>query len=165
MRRTISLLIAAAVLIIVSIPVAASELSMQEREHLLSVRAETACEDYGLAYGISQELIEAIIETESKGNPKAENKGCIGLMQVSARWHSDRMERLGVTNLYDERENVRVGTDYLAELFQEYEDPCLVLDIYNGNSKAMYYYEKGIVSPYADKILTRAAELEREHGK
>lgn len=86
-------------------------------------------------------------------------------MQVSERWHQDRMERLGVTDIYDERGNIKVGTDYLAELFEEYEEPTLVLDIYNGNSKAFEYYEQGIVSEYADKVLTRAAELEKIHGK
>ena len=86
-------------------------------------------------------------------------------MQVSQKYHSDRMQRLGVTDLYDEKGNIKVGTDYLAELFREYEDPCLVLDIYNGNSKAFEYYEQGVVSDYAGKVLDRAEELERIHGK
>ena len=136
----------------------------QELTHL-SKRAETACEDYGTAYGIQPELIEAIVEIESGGCPTSKNGGCIGLMQVSLRYHSDRMQRLGVTDLYDERGNVKVGTDYLAELFREYEDPCLVLDIYNGNSKAFDYYEAGVVSEYANKVLTKSEELERAHGK
>ena len=75
------------------------------------------------------------------------------------------MKRLGVTDLYDERGNVKVGADYLQELFREYEDPCLVLDIYNGNSQAFSNYERGIVSDYAGGVLERAAELERLHGK
>lgn len=165
MRARVAIVIVAVLLVILTIPATAAELSVQEKDHILSVRAETACEDYGLAYNISPELLEAIIERESHGNPHAENKGCIGLMQISARWHGDRMERLGVTDLYDERGNVKVGADYLQELFQEYEDPCLVLDIYNGNSQAFSNYERGIVSDYAGGVLERAAELERLHGK
>ena len=70
-----------------------------------------------------------------------------------------------MTDIYDERWNVKVGTDYLAELFEEYEDTCLVLDIYNGNSKAFEYYEAGIISEYADKVISLSEELERENGK
>lgn len=163
MKARVAIVAVAVLLVILTIPATAAELS--EENQILSVRAETACEDYGLAYNISPELLEAIIERESHGNPHAENKGCIGLMQISARWHGDRMERLGVTDLYDERGNVKVGADYLQELFREYEDPCLVLDIYNGNSQAFSNYERGIVSDYAGGVLERAAELERLHGK
>ena len=138
---------------------------IEKQSNNLSVRAVTACEDYGLAYDIQPELIEAIILVESGGEQYAENGYCKGLMQVSTKWHADRMEKLGVTDIYDERWNVKVGTDYLAELFEEYEDTCLVLDIYNGNSKAFEYYEAGIVSDYADKVISLSEELEKENGK
>lgn len=75
------------------------------------------------------------------------------------------MQKLGVCDLYAEYDNILTAADYLAELFQKYQDTALVLDIYNGNSKAMYNYENGIVSSYAGKILERTAELETLHGK
>lgn len=131
----------------------------------ISTEAQRACADYGKQYGICPELLMAIIEVESAGKPYATNGDCIGLMQVSERWHADRMRNLGVTDLFDERQNILVGTDYLAELFSEYGDVCLVLDKYNGNSKAQYNYDTGIVSDYSQKILKRSAELERLHGK
>lgn len=107
----------------------------------------------------------AIIEKESSGQADAVNGDCKGLMQVSERWHTDRMERLGVTDLYDPYGNIIIGVDYLAELATEYEDIALVLDIYSGNSKAFQNYEHGIVSIYAKEILERTAELERLHEK
>ena len=85
----------------------------------ISKTAQKSCVDYGNEYFICPELLMAMIETESSGDPKAKNGTCTGLMQVSSRWHIDRMKRLGVKSLYDERGNVRVGTDYLAELIGE----------------------------------------------
>lgn len=123
------------------------------------------CEEYGEMYGICPELLMAMIETESGGQENAKNGGCIGLMQIYGKYHGERMRRLGVSDLYDARSNVLVGTDYLAELFAEYGDPALALDVYNGNSKAWANYENGVLSKYAEKILNRSQELERIHGK
>ena len=123
------------------------------------------CNEIGEMYGICPELLMAMIESESSGNPKAENGSCKGLLQVSERWHKDRMERLGVTDIYDPYGNILVAADYLLELFEKYEDVAYALDVYNGNSKAAYNYEDGIMSNYATKILTRSEKLERLHGK
>lgn len=105
----------------------------------------------------------AIIERESWGDPRAQNGSCKGLMQVSDKWHKDRMNWLGVTNLFDEYGNILVGTDYLLELFEKYEDPGLVLMIYNGDSQAFENAEKGILPEYAKGILERSAYLEELH--
>lgn len=122
---------------------------------------EIVCEDKH----ICPELVEAIIEAESSWNPKAKNGDCIGLMQVSESWHRDRMARLGVTDLTDPYDNILVGVDYLSELFERYEDVGAVLMKYNGDSRLPEYLETGEMSEYAEKILTRSAELERMHGK
>lgn len=119
------------------------------------------CEEYCMC----PELVMAIVERESSGQTDAVNGDCKGLMQVSERWHADRMKHLGVTDLYDPYGNIIIGVDYLSELATEYEDIALVLDIYSGNSKAFQNYENGVVSDYAEKILERTAELERLHGK
>ena len=109
---------------------------------------------------ICPELVQAIIEQESNWYPEARNGDCVGLMQISEKWHQYRMERLGVTNLTDPYDNILVGVDYLAELFRRYEDPAMVLMIYNGDSRAWNYWETGEMSEYARKILERAEELE-----
>jgi soluble lytic murein transglycosylase-like protein len=107
----------------------------------------------------------SIAEHESGGNQYAENGSCKGLMQVSVRWHADRMEKLGVADIYDEYGNILVATDYISELREDYEEVSYVLDVYNGNSKATYNYENGILSVYAENVLERSAELERLRGK
>lgn len=135
------------------------------RETWISDNAYAYCEQIGSQYNICPELLMAVIETESSGQAYATNGNCIGLMQVSSKYHSSRMQKLGVCDLYAEYDNILTAADYLAELFEKYGEVSLVLDIYNGNSKAMYNYENGILSTYADKILTRANELEQLHGK
>lgn len=54
-----------------------------ERQEELEEYIEAICEPRH----ICPELIEATIERESQWNPKAINGDCIGLMQISERWH------------------------------------------------------------------------------
>lgn len=124
------------------------------------------CSEIGEMYGICPELLMAMIEAESSGNPKATNGSCKGLMQVSDKWHTDRMERLGVSDIYDPYGNILVATDYLLELFEQYGDVGHVLMIYNGDSRADDYADgKCGLSGYSKKILERSEHLERIHGK
>ena len=119
------------------------------------------CYQYGDEYDFRPELLIAIIEAESSGNPNAKNGDCLGLMQVSEKWHTDRMEKLGVTDLYDEGGNILVATDYLYELFMKYEDIGMILMTYNGDSSAKKYWNSnGELSRYAKKIINRTEELE-----
>lgn len=165
-KKTITMAAVLVVSVLFSSTSSAQTLHKGEREEIrLSDEAIEACKKYGEEYHICPELLESIIEAESGGNQYARCGSCKGLMQISTRWHTDRMERLGVTDIYDVDGNVHVGADYLAELFEEYGDASYVLDIYNGNSKAEEYYEQGIISDYADKVLTLSEKLERLHGK
>lgn len=131
----------------------------------ISETAKGACIEYGEEYNISPELLMAMIETESSGKPDAENGGCKGLMQIFTKYHKDRMGRLGVSDIFDERGNILVGTDYLAELCEKYEDMYLCLCIYHGESDAIEKWENGETSEYAETILERSYELEKLHGK
>ncbi len=135
-----------------------------ENDTWISEEAQEQCITYGEEYGICPELLMAIIEQESSGQVYAENGSCKGLMQVSEKWHKDRMERLGVTDIFES--NILVGTDYLSELFAENDDLYWVLMAYNGGidyANRMYEAEK--YSRYAVSIANRSAELERLYGK
>ena len=123
-------------------------------------------EEIGEEYGICPELLQAVAWQESHYDENAESSGCIGLMQVSERWHKERMKRLQVNDLSDPEGNIRVAADYLAELFRQYEDVGMVLMVYSGNSAAEEYAATGNgLSEYAEEILEHACSLEREHGK
>ena len=131
----------------------------------ISVEAQVSCYEYGAMYDICPELLMAMIEAESSGNPNAENGDCKGLMQISERWHTGRMEEIGADDIWSETDNIHIGANYLHELFNRYEDVALVLMVYNGESDAVEKAEKGYISDYARKILDRSAELERWKGK
>lgn len=127
----------------------------------ISETARNACVAYGEQYDILPELLMAIIERESSGDPEAENGGCYGLMQISTRWHKDRMRRLEVTDIFDEDGNILVGTDYLAELSEKYDDIGVALMVYHGESNA----RNKKLSKYARGVLNRSSELEELHSK
>lgn len=133
----------------------------------ISDTAYNACIEYGEEYNICPELLMVMIERESRGVADAENEGCVGLMQISTKWHKNRMDRLGATDIYDEEQNIHVAADYLSELFEKYGEVYLVLMCYNmGEAGAQKLFDKGIYeSSYAVEICERAAELERLHGK
>lgn len=131
----------------------------------ISVEAQVSCYEYGEMYDICPELLMAMIEAESSGNPKAVNGDCKGLMQISERWHTGRMAEIGADDIWSETDNIHIGANYLHELFNRYEDVALVLMVYNGESDAVEKAENGYISDYAKKILDRSAELERWKGK
>lgn len=123
------------------------------------------CEQYPSEINqVSLELILAVIERESNFNPDAigDNGNALGLMQIQPRWHQARMERLGVTDLLDPYQNVRVGIDYLAECLKGYETLDEALTVYNAGPSGAYtlYFSKGILaSPYANDVLDNWHEI------
>lgn len=124
-------------------------------------------EELGAQYGICPELIQAICWQESRFKPEVESGGCVGIMQVSPRWHQDRMDKLGVTDLLDTRQNMTVAVDYLAELLKEGEDMEIPLMRYHGESRIGERLDAGEMSEYVESVLTLSAELEHmnEGGK
>lgn len=112
------------------------------------------CEQYQISY----ELVLAIIETESRYKADAVNPNgtCKGLMQINTSLHE-------CEEPFNAIENVKTGVKYLSELFEEYNDVGLVLDLYGGYD--FTYYNKGEVSRYTENILRRSEEFERVHRK
>lgn len=124
------------------------------------------CVQAGQTYGVCPELLEAVIEAESGGNPDAVGQaGEIGLMQIYPEYHLDRAWRLGVYDLFEPLGNILVGADYLAGLFLEYQDAGTALMVYNGTEDAVCCGENGDYTEYAQGILKRAEYLERLHEK
>lgn len=155
MKRIRTLLI---LLLLLLVP--AKEVRAEEKVEVPEEVIELS-EELGEKYCICPELLQAMAWRESRFKPEAVNGTCIGIMQVSERWHRDRMERLGATDLTDMRQNMLVATDYIAELADKYGDIDIVLMVYNGDSRA----GTGIVSEYAKTIIALSADLERLQGK
>ena len=130
------------------------------------IEIQIYCNKYGEQYNICPELLEAICYRESRFDETViDGTGsCIGLMQIKASCHRARMERLGVTDLHDIESNIHVGADYLAELFDEYEDVGVVLTVYHGE-KNIAKAKRGELSGYVTTILDKSRQLEVAHGK
>lgn len=118
------------------------------------------CENY--YPNIDPYIIQAQVYTESRYRTDAYNPngGSIGLMQIIPRWHGDRIERLGVTDLYDAYQNLMVGIDYMNELYEMKNDIAYALMAFNmGPSSASSSYNSGNISWYASTIMERADAL------
>lgn len=102
------------------------------------------------------QLIKSQVFFESTYNPNAcSSSGAIGLMQVVPKWNYDRMERLGVTDLYDPYSNLKVGIDLMRELVDKYGSYSSALMSYNGGDVyAKRMIAAGKVSEYANNILS-----------
>lgn len=123
-----------------------------------------SAEKWGSVYHISPEFLEAVAWAESRYNPNVSNPAgtCHGLMQIKYTAHSHRMNKLGVTSLFNLDGNMAVAADYFYELFEQYEDPQIVLGVYHGEGDALTKIEP---SSYTKGILEMAEELEYMHGK
>lgn len=140
--------------------VKAEEVERTKMEQGLKEYIEDVCEDYN----ICPDLIIAIAERESSLRyDVVSSAGCVGLMQISPKWHKERRARLGVTDLLDPKQNVLVAIDFIAELFEKYEDLYAVLMFYNGGYGEKYglrAFERGDISKYAIGISKRSTELQ-----
>lgn len=134
----------------------------------ISPEYQMYCFEIGQKYNLSPYLLMAMIEKESSGNAQAANStGDSGLMQVNPKWHEDRMERLGVSDLTDPYSNILVAADYLSELLQEnnYNIPLGLMKYNMDHEQAETLMEQGIYSEYAKKVVERMWELKLLHQK
>lgn len=153
--------------IAISLVIATVSVQAGENSDLVDVPLEVIeiSEELGELYCICPELIQAICYVESTFRTDVENGGCIGIMQVAEKWHRDRMERLGVTDLKDMRQCMTVAVDYLAELAADGEDLEVALMRYHGESNIRDRLNAGETSWYVEKVLRISAALETYHGK
>lgn len=113
------------------------------------------------SYHIDPAIIMAMIERETHFQPERVGDGgeSFGLMQVKPKYHRERMEKFGVTDLLDPYQNVMVGIDYLAEMLLEYEDIEVSLMAYNAGPGGanQHWWQYGIYSnAYSQGVLERS---------
>jgi soluble lytic murein transglycosylase-like protein len=102
---------------------------------LSSVRLEELVQTTANRHGVDPNLVRAVIETESGGNPSAvSRKGAVGLMQLMP---TTALE-LGVRNMYSAQENLEAGVRYLHTLLVRYGgDLDRALAAYNAGAGAV----------------------------
>ncbi|MES0207370.1 lytic transglycosylase domain-containing protein [Mesorhizobium sp. LNHC209A00] len=107
--------------------------------------------------GFDADLAETIAWAESdlgasQGPSKA---GALGIMQLMPGTAAD----LGVSDRCDIQANVRAGLRYLKSLYDEFQDPLLMLAAYNAGPNSVYKAQGIPVNPetaeYIVKILNR----------
>ena len=103
-------------------------------------------------------VIVAMIDQESGFNDDCigDNGDSVGLMQIQKQWHQERMDKLGVTNLMEPLQNVKVGMDYLAELLDQGNGLEWALMAYNAGASGA---TKGFGSEYAAAVLENSEIL------
>lgn len=124
-----------------SIEIKNSGLNKQNIENMLTYDQLDYINTKSLEFYICPEFIEAILEYEEDN-----------------RFH--------IINKKDDLEfykNMNQGIEYILYLFETYEDPAIVLDMYKfGYCNTDDNFE---LSEYANNVLKRSEELERLHGK
>ena len=118
------------------------------------------CEDYG----VNHLVVLAMIKKESAFNSASvgDNGNSFGLMQIQPRWHQQRMNELGVTDLLDPYQNILVGVDYLADMMAYEKGLEWALMAYNGGpTYANQKLASGEVNKYAKSVLEYAMSFER----
>lgn len=116
------------------------------RAHVVSL-----CEEKSIA----PEIIFAMIWRESRYDADAigDNGRAFGLLQIHPRWHQDRMDRLGATDLLDPIQNVTVAVDLLDELNRKYNNLTKAIVAYNRG-----HYD-GTITSYAEDVLAEAERI------
>lgn len=91
-------------------------------------------EEYSVLHAVDPNLIMAVVEVESGGNPNALSpKGAAGLMQLMPATAAD----MGVENRFDPEENIASGTRYLSSLIDRFKSVEVALWAYNAGPGAV----------------------------
>jgi len=118
--------------------------------------------------GIDPLMVAAVIARESSFRTHAvSHKGAVGLMQIRPFVARDLAARAGlewngIETLRRADVNVRLGTMYLRELFDEFDDPHVALSAYHrGPSRVRGQLREGTFGPgrYAESVLRLRSEL------
>ncbi len=103
-------------------------------------------ETYAAKHNLPTNLVKAVIQTESGGNPRAVSRvGAMGLMQLMPA----NVREAGISDPFDPEQNIAAGTRQLADLMGQYHgDLDLALAGYNAGPGNVRRY--GGVPPFAE---------------
>jgi soluble lytic murein transglycosylase-like protein len=117
-------------------------------------------------HGLPPALVKAVIAAESDFDPDAVSRaGALGLMQLMPQTALS----LGVSDPLRPEENVRGGSQYLAEMINRYGDLSRALAAYNAGPAAVDRY--GGIPPYREtrdyvkRVLTYYRDYNGDFGR
>ena len=115
------------------------------------------------AHQVEEALVRAVIDVESRFNPRARSpKGAMGLMQLMP----GTADRFGVRDAYDPHQNIDAGTRYLRQLLLMFEgNRRLAVAAYNAGEAAVIRHGRR-VPPYEETqdYVTRVLSLYRRYS-
>jgi soluble lytic murein transglycosylase-like protein len=108
-------------------------------------QAERCVRRYATHYRVPPELIAALIDVESRWNPRAlSDKGAMGLMQLMPA----TAQRYGAAHPFDVEENIAAGTRYVTALMWEFHgDMRLVSAAYYAGDRWIQVKQLNYSSP------------------
>lgn len=120
--------------------------------------------------GVRYALILAMIEQESgyRCDCIGDDGKSIGYMQIMQKWHKERMDKVGVTDLMNPYQNIYIGVDYMKELIDRYGTIQDALAAYNYGEKEAeekLWSNGEYVYSYNENIISRMKEIEEELGQ
>ena len=107
-------------------------------KRLYKLNYKPIVEKYSKEFGIEKELIFSIIKNESNFDKDIiSNKNAIGLMQILETTKKDVEKIWGLENLdlYNEEDNILVGTKYISILKQKYNNIEFAIAAYNAGPR------------------------------
>jgi soluble lytic murein transglycosylase len=116
--------------------------------------AESCVRHYADRYGVPAELVAALIDVESRWNPRAiSSSGAMGLMQLMPA----TARRFGAFQPFDTEQNIAAGTRYLTTLMWEFHgDLRLVAAAYFAGDrwvgKRQFDYSNPDVIDYVESV-------------
>ena len=127
----------------------------------------TRVEQVSLKYGISSDMIYAVIQAESSFDPRAlSNRGAMGLMQLlpsTAREVAAQMNIQWTDDgiLWDPMTNLEMGTFYLRSLLTRFDDVGVALAAYNQGPNriaALQASQATLPIEYPQRVLSSLSE-------
>ena len=93
-------------------------------------------------------------------------RALVGTQQINIVAQAERLAAYGLTpeDMLTYEGGALIAFSYIAELFDKYEDPAVVLMKYNGASTALKKYKQtGELNYYTRWVLNKSQELEEKH--
>ena len=125
----------------------------------LQVYIIQTCEELNIDAAVVMSMI--FYESSYRADAVGDSGNSVGLMQIQERWNKERMDKLGVTDLFDPYQNVTVGIDLFAELLDEYDGNVeMALMAYNAGRTGAekYWFSNG---EYSNEYSSKVVELAR----
>lgn len=123
-------------------------------DHEVQAFVIRACEDLNMDPAVIIAMIDQ--ESDFREDCVGDDGASFGLMQIQQKWHTERMDKLGVTDLMNPLQNVAVGIDYLAELLDRGNGLEWALAAYNAGATGA---NNGLGKGYAAEVMANSEAL------